>query len=342
MRKTVSMRIRPLAVIPLILLLIALSGCEWFDEMGRDNPWDPDSSWISVLTPVDGADDVAIASVVTVTFLRDLAENSVTETAFLVKAGETAVTGTLAYAAETKTVTFTPAVALAYSTTYTVTIPTAGIADTAGNTFLKEYAWSFTTAEEPEPEQPPPDPPPSGSLDITFKDASAGTSGYVWPLKYTANSEYTTSVVIDNDDRIVIAGYSDNNSNSYLIRYLEDGTMDTSFDGVSLNNSYLRNLPANGYLSFFRDSLTNIRDIVVLSDGSMITAGEGGGYLRIVKFGEDGGIDIGFDGGPAVFSYEETANGFFQFYPFDEGSQWTSSPYIAEILPLSGGGFYTV
>jgi hypothetical protein len=138
--------------------------------MGRDNPWDPDSSWISVLTPVDGADDVAIASVVTVTFLRDLAENSVTETAFLVKAGETAVTGTLAYAAETKTVTFTPAVALAYSTTYTVTIPTAGIADTAGNTFLKEYAWSFTTAEEPEPEQPPPDPPPSGSLDITFKD----------------------------------------------------------------------------------------------------------------------------------------------------------------------------
>ena len=172
MRKTTAVKAILLSA-ALFLFLLALCGCEWFDEMGRDNPWDPDSAWIDTCSPADGAEDAAITSAVSAVFLRDLTETSVTETSFIVRAGETAVTGTLAYAADTKTVTFTPAASLAYSTEYTVSIPTAGITDTNGIAFLKEYTWSFTTAEEPEDPPPPPiepDPEPSGSLDQTFRD----------------------------------------------------------------------------------------------------------------------------------------------------------------------------
>jgi hypothetical protein len=58
------------------------------------------------------------------------------------------VTGTQAYDATSRTVTFTPSANLAHNTTYTATV--SGARDTAGNTMVST-SWTFTTALAPRP-----------------------------------------------------------------------------------------------------------------------------------------------------------------------------------------------
>ena len=71
--------------------------------------------------------------------------SSITAADFTLKtAAGTLVPGTITYNTSTDTVMLTPNAALAYSTTYTVSI--SGVTDASGRTMASPFTWSFTTA----------------------------------------------------------------------------------------------------------------------------------------------------------------------------------------------------
>lgn len=74
----------------------------------------------------------------------------------------TAVTGSVAYDVPTRVATFTPASALAASTSYTATI-TTGAKDLTGNALAANRTWTFVTGTQPCTPAPPPVAPPLGS-----------------------------------------------------------------------------------------------------------------------------------------------------------------------------------
>lgn len=106
----------------------------------------PDTTAPTVTTtvPADLATNVAINSAVHATFSEAMDPLTISTSTFAV-AG---VTGVVAYDANSRIASFTPASNLAVSTTYTATI-TTGVSDLAGNQLAVNKVWSFTTAATP-------------------------------------------------------------------------------------------------------------------------------------------------------------------------------------------------
>ena len=97
---------------------------------------------VSSTSSANGATGVAVNAALWVIFSEPMDASTVTMTTFTVKAGSTAVPGTVNCSGTTAT--FTPTDNLAYSTSYTVTV-TTGAKDLAGNALASDYVWSFTT-----------------------------------------------------------------------------------------------------------------------------------------------------------------------------------------------------
>jgi len=95
--------------------------------------------------PVDSSTNVAINTLVTATFNEPMNSATIIATNFTVKAGTTAVTGSVTYDSVNKVATFTPASNLASSTVYTATV-TTGAKDLAGNGLAINKVWTFTTS----------------------------------------------------------------------------------------------------------------------------------------------------------------------------------------------------
>lgn len=102
---------------------------------------------VTSTTPVSDALDVDVNTSLTAAFDEDLTGSTANSVTFTVYDGTTNISGVISYNSSTKVVTFVPAVALAYSTTYTATL-TTGVQDLAGNGLASDYQWSFTTAPE--------------------------------------------------------------------------------------------------------------------------------------------------------------------------------------------------
>ncbi len=102
---------------------------------------DPLQPAVSSHTPASGATGVAVSSIPGATFNEAVQAGTVTFT--LATSGGTAVAGTASYNATTNTETFTPKAALAYGTTYTVTV--SGAEDSIGDAMNGSTSWSFTT-----------------------------------------------------------------------------------------------------------------------------------------------------------------------------------------------------
>ncbi|MCA1954812.1 MAG: Ig-like domain-containing protein [Anaerolinea sp.] len=94
---------------------------------------------VTAFSPADGATGVPVTTPVTVTWSQAMAAN----TSFSVTGPGGAVSGTFAYDAPSRTVTFTPDSPLAYSTTYTVLV--TGAVDAGGDVQQVPVTWSFTT-----------------------------------------------------------------------------------------------------------------------------------------------------------------------------------------------------
>ena len=98
--------------------------------------------------PANGATGVPANQVLTATFSKAMNPATITGTTFLLKAGATAVAGTVTYNATGSVASFTPTVPLTYNTVYTATI-TTGATDATGDPLAANYVWSFTTSVQP-------------------------------------------------------------------------------------------------------------------------------------------------------------------------------------------------
>jgi hypothetical protein len=98
---------------------------------------------VTAVSPVNGATNVPVGQALSATFSEPMLSGSISATTFtLTVTGGAAVVGSVTYIGTDAT--FTPAVNLAYSTSYTATI-TTGAEDLAGQPLASNYVWTFTT-----------------------------------------------------------------------------------------------------------------------------------------------------------------------------------------------------
>ena len=110
----------------------------------------------TVLGTVPGRDatGVALNSSISVSFSEAMTPLNMTTQNFLVSCpAGTGIAGTVAYAANSNTMTFTPGSSLPGNTVCNVTIVN-NVADLAGNTLVADYTWSFTTGPAPDTQAP--------------------------------------------------------------------------------------------------------------------------------------------------------------------------------------------
>jgi type IV pilus assembly protein PilY1 len=96
---------------------------------------------VTVVSPIAGATSIDPSTVITATFSEAMLASTISTSTFTVSGG---VTGTVSYDPATWKATFTPSVALANGTNYTVTV-TTGVKDLAGNAMAAAKSWTFTT-----------------------------------------------------------------------------------------------------------------------------------------------------------------------------------------------------
>jgi len=114
-----------------------------------------------------------------------------------------------------------------------------------------------------------------GELDATF-----GTGGLVkTPL--AGNADEAISVVVQSDGKIVAGGFfTDGAQQSILVRYLPDGTLDTTFGGDGIVDSPI--LPQR---------------LEVQKNGRLLVSGQSPDHLQVARFGRFGQVDTAFGAG---------------------------------------------
>ncbi|MCB9917355.1 MAG: LEPR-XLL domain-containing protein [Planctomycetes bacterium] len=130
-----------------------------------------------------------------------------------------------------------------------------------------------------------------GSLDTGF----GGGDGIVTTAIGTSN-DYGRSVAVQDDGKILVAGYSDAGGNSYVFsvaRYNVDGSLDTGFgggDGIVTTDI--------GSGSDYGLSLS------VQADGKILIAGYSNdgatNDMALIRYNADGSLDSGFGGGDGI------------------------------------------
>lgn len=126
-----------------------------------------------------------------------------------------------------------------------------------------------------------------GTLDTSF-----GTSGIV---RTDINSPYdfVRSITIQSNDYILITGYTqdgDGNNNILVVRYDQDGALDTAFG-------------TGGIVTTLISNDTEGNDIAVQSDGKIIVVGQSDFNTTLVRYnGTDGSLDTTFGDGGVIVS----------------------------------------
>ena len=121
-----------------------------------------------------------------------------------------------------------------------------------------------------------------GDLDTSF-DTDGKQTTAIGPRSSEANS-----VVVQNDGKIVVVGYSQNGSNNdfAVVRYNTDGSLDTTFDSDGKQTTDL----GSGAASY---------SVVVQSDDKIVVAGYynnvGNADFAVVRYNADGSLDTTFD-----------------------------------------------
>lgn len=128
----------------------------------------------------------------------------------------------------------------------------------------------------------------SGSTDKAF-----GSNGYVSTVTYPGHFSYVTSMAIQADGKIVIAGYdtpTDGSTSDFAIaRYNTNGTLDTSFDGDGIARV--------GFVGYSNDYAKAVK---VQTDGKIVVAGHSniGAYgfeaFAMARLNTNGSLDSSF------------------------------------------------
>jgi hypothetical protein len=148
---------------------------------------------------------------------------------YLSDASNVRVDGAFSYEDTTKTVTFTPAAALAYNSVYTMTL-TAAITDTVGtgNAMLSQFSFSFTTAAENTVVNPAFSPIPGMYPDAKTVSLSCATAGAA--IIYTLNGS-DPEVTVNND-----GSYSVKTGTPYTAAL--DVAADTTVKALAYKNNF--------------------------------------------------------------------------------------------------------
>jgi methionine-rich copper-binding protein CopC len=158
----------------------------WVDVVFNTTAADTVAPALTGRAPAAGAGGVANTAAVTATFSEPVTASTVVAT---LTGPSGAVAGATSYDAGSATATFTPAAALAYSTTYTASV--SGARDVAGNQ-MTPVTWTFTTAAAP---PPPPDQGPGGPI-LVIKAAGAGFTPFLAEVLRTEGlNEFTTAEI---------------------------------------------------------------------------------------------------------------------------------------------------
>jgi uncharacterized delta-60 repeat protein len=127
---------------------------------------------------------------------------------------------------------------------------------------------------------------PDGHLDTTF-----GTDGIVVT---TTTQGAVSSMAVQPDGKIVLAGYHSNNSQTdfQVVRYLTDGSLDPSFGSGGI---VITDISGNN---------DGAESIVVQADGKIVAAGDARFGIQddvaVVRYNEDGSLDPTFGNGGIV------------------------------------------
>lgn len=130
---------------------------------------------VSSTSPISDAADVAITSVITVTFDSNMDSATINADTFLVtlkNSGSSVTASSITYDSVTKTAVFTP-ISLDYSTQYTVTI-TTGVKDIGGTALESDYSWNIQTVDPTNPPDTPPEIVKPQVVAVTPADGSIG------------------------------------------------------------------------------------------------------------------------------------------------------------------------
>jgi uncharacterized delta-60 repeat protein len=125
-----------------------------------------------------------------------------------------------------------------------------------------------------------------GSLDTSFGSGGKATTDF------SPNADGGTCLALQNDGKIVVAGYTEPNINHYedvaLARYNADGSLDTSFGtaGKVINSFGLQDDRATG--------------VAIQTDGKIVVVVDGTGEFVVARYNADGSPDAGFGGGSKV------------------------------------------
>lgn len=230
-------------------------------------------SIITTYPPV-GASNIASLIIVSATFSTAMDPTSLTTSSFTLKDGaNNTVSGFVSYGVNNM-VFFSPSSLLLYNTTYTATI-SSNVRSSSGVYLPASYTWTFTT----EPQGA------TGALDTNFNSSGINTIA-AW------TNSVATSMAIQSDDRILIAGYAHNGSNNdmLLIRLNQDGTLDSSFGTSGMVKTDFFSLNDYAY------------DIKVQTDGKIVVAGQAyvsatNSNFALARYNSDGTLDTSFGTG---------------------------------------------
>ncbi|MES2575845.1 MAG: Ig-like domain-containing protein [Bacteroidota bacterium] len=131
------MKAKQLLLTIAVLFIVLISGCakdDFVETVGV-------CPVVIASTPENGAINVPIDQIISVTFNEEMNSSTITQTSFTLQ-GVTPVSGTISYSGTTAT--FTPSALLAINTTYTARITTS-VKDVNGNALQQDYIWTFST-----------------------------------------------------------------------------------------------------------------------------------------------------------------------------------------------------
>ena len=114
----------------------------WVDVVFDTSLVDTTPPTVTAMSPASGATDIGVGTTVSATFSEDV--DWLTIVFDLLDDQSQPVVGSTSYHAGSRTVTFTPSLALADSTTYTASV--SGATDLAGNAMPTPHLWIFMTA----------------------------------------------------------------------------------------------------------------------------------------------------------------------------------------------------
>ncbi|RME39366.1 MAG: hypothetical protein D6794_03965 [Deltaproteobacteria bacterium] len=144
---------------------------------------------------------------------------------------------------------------------------------------------------------------PDGSLDATF-----GAGGTVITDLGANTPDYLTSMALQPDGRIVVAGYTSLPANdTVLVRYNTDGSLDASFGAGGI------------VIPPVSPSADSAADVAIQPDGRIVTAGNSWDQansrfdIAVLRFNSNGMLDPGFGTGgialnnPSIWSHYPSA-----------------------------------